>query len=111
MTGRVNNEIDELFDVGAATAARLRLSYAHLFQVEPWRAVGKEFGLTPRELQIGIFMAKGYTQRWIAGRLDIAVTTVQNHRKRILLKLRCHSTNRAILKMILATGLLFPEDI
>jgi len=56
-------------------------------------------------------MAKGYTQRWIAERLDIAVTTVQNHRKRILVNLRCHSTNPAILKMILATGLLYPTDV
>lgn len=47
-----------------------------------------EPALTPRENEVLILVAKGYTYREIAGKLFLSVKTVQNHVQNILAKLQ-----------------------
>jgi DNA-binding NarL/FixJ family response regulator len=49
-----------------------------------------EPGLTPRENEVLILVAKGYTYREIAEKLFLSVKTVQNHVQNILAKLQMH---------------------
>jgi DNA-binding NarL/FixJ family response regulator len=49
-----------------------------------------EPGLTPRENEVLILVAKGYTYREIAEKLFLSVKTVQNHVQNILAKLQLH---------------------
>lgn len=98
---------DEIFDIGGTVLAeQLRISYARLFRTKAWQAVGRQFGLTPRELQVAVLLCRGYSQQKMAAELSITQGTVKNHRKAINRKLRCSNSRRTMLKLILATGLL-----
>lgn len=46
--------------------------------------------LTQRELEILILLAQGFSVRKVAGQLDAAVSTVDNHKSRIMRKLGVH---------------------
>jgi DNA-binding NarL/FixJ family response regulator len=78
--------------------ARVR---AVLRRVEPHSATlsptaGREFNLTPRELEILGLLADGLTQDQIAERLVIASKTVATHIERILAKLGVQSRAQAV---------------
>lgn len=47
--------------------------------------------LTPRERQVLCHLAEGYSNKEIAGKLCISPKTVENHRSKIMKKLRLHS--------------------
>jgi len=49
-----------------------------------------EPGLTPRENEVLVLVAKGYTYREIAEKLFLSIKTVQNHVQNILAKLQLH---------------------
>jgi DNA-binding NarL/FixJ family response regulator len=56
--------------------------------------------LTPRELEVLQLMARGYTNRQIAGRLQISEHTVKFHAGAVLGKLNAHSRAEAVVRSI-----------
>jgi len=48
-------------------------------------------GLSHREIEVSILVAKGYTNKEIADQLNISLTTVISHRKNIMVKLSATS--------------------
>ena len=46
--------------------------------------------LTPREYEVAILMAYGYTNQEVANRLVISVRTVETHRRHLMGKLGTH---------------------
>jgi len=106
----MSSELDEILDVGAGVAARLRMSFAQLFDSKAWLIVKKEFGLTNREIQVAVLMCKGYNWQSIAEKLGIKHGTIKSHNKAIYRKLKVSNGRRLVLKLILATGELLPED-
>jgi DNA-binding NarL/FixJ family response regulator len=61
--------------------------------------------LSSREFQILELVARGQTNREIAGRLAISVHTIRHHRARLMGKLGCHGTAELV-KFALHQGLL-----
>jgi len=59
---------------------------------EPTETMTPEEALTPRELEILRFLARGFSNQEIAGELEISITTVATHVRNILSKL--HLANR-----------------
>lgn len=104
------SELDEILDVRAGLAVRLRLSFAKLFESKAWMIVKKEFGLTNREIQIAILMCKGYHWREISDKLNIKYGTFKSHNKALFRKVGVSNGRRLVLKLILATGELLPEE-
>jgi DNA-binding NarL/FixJ family response regulator len=47
--------------------------------------------LTPRELEVAILMAYGYTNQEVAARLVISVRTAESHRRNLMEKLSARS--------------------
>ena len=58
---------------------------------EAMTALAKEHGLTPREVEVALLLAKGRDQAFIADDLHISVDTVKTHRRSIYRKLEIHS--------------------
>lgn len=54
-------------------------------------ALAKEHGLTPRETEVSMLLAKGRDQAFVAETLHISVDTVKTHRRSIYRKLDIHS--------------------
>ncbi len=61
--------------------------------------------LSEREREILQRLAEGYTSREIAGQLEVATKTVQNHRTRIMEKLEIHTT-AGLVRYALRIGLI-----
>lgn len=59
------------------------------------KIAGKYF-LTAREADVLLLLAKGYSQRGIAGKLDVSDNTVRTHMRNLYRKLRIHSRQDAI---------------
>jgi len=91
-------------------SAYLRIAYGRLFQSKYWVTVQKRFGLSNREIQVGILMVKGLENEEIADSLGIGAGTVRTHIKAIKLKLVVSTRSQTVVKLILATGIL-TEDI
>lgn len=53
--------------------------------------VAQEYGLTPREVEVFLLLARGRDQAFIAERLHISVDTVKTHRRSIYRKAGIHS--------------------
>jgi DNA-binding CsgD family transcriptional regulator len=58
--------------------------------------------LSPKEIQILALLAQGKTSEAIAAELSIAKNTVDTHRRRIILKMRCRNTREAVHQALLA---------
>ena len=84
----------------------LRLAYTRLFAPNRWRAVQRTFGLGDREIQVAILLVKGRDGRQAADKLHMAYNTYKQHVKRIEQKLAVHNSRQAVVKMILATGII-----
>jgi DNA-binding CsgD family transcriptional regulator len=63
--------------------------------------------LTPREEEILILLAEGQSNRSVADRFGISVRTVESHRARLMLKLKCQSVVEMI-KFALRNGFIKP---
>jgi DNA-binding CsgD family transcriptional regulator len=61
--------------------------------------------LSERELEILKHMADGFNSKQIAGKLDISINTINNHRKNMLKKMDC-KTSSQLLKKIINDGIL-----
>lgn len=64
--------------------------------------------LTPRERQVAQALAVGYSNREIAGKLDISIKTVDTHRGHVLDKLRVRN-NTELARAALRAGLVSLE--
>ena len=71
----------------------------HDERIEPAVNAATE-SLTPRELEVLQLMARGYTNRQIAGRLQISEHTVKFHAGAVLGKLNAHSRAEAVARSI-----------
>lgn len=85
--------------VRAAAAGEALISPALLARLLPklnrnYRAVGAD--LTERELQILTMLARGSTNRVIAGELHLSVNTIRNYVQAVLTKLGAHSKLEAV---------------
>jgi two-component system response regulator NreC len=65
------------------------------------------FRLTPRERQILVGVAQGYTSRQIAAKLDRSVKTIVKHRANMMRKLSLHDAS-GVIRFAIANGLLSP---
>ena len=61
--------------------------------------------LTQRELEVAILLADGYTVKEAARQMEVAVSTVDNHKTRLMKKLNVHKTVE-LAKLVLREGLL-----
>lgn len=66
--------------------------------------------ISDRELEVLIYIAKGYSTKEIATSLFISENTVENHRKSLFRKLQAHNMADLIIKAI-ANGYINPEEI
>ena len=53
--------------------------------------------LSPREREVLVLLAKGFTMKEVAGRLDITYQTVMHHHKGIVTKLKVTRIEAAVL--------------
>ena len=58
--------------------------------------IASEYFLTAREVDVLLLLAKGYSQRGIAGKLDVSDNTVRTHMRNLYRKLQIHSRQDAI---------------
>ena len=58
--------------------------------------IASEYFLTAREADVLLLLAKGYSQRGIAGKLDVSDNTVRTHMRNLYRKLQIHSRQEAI---------------
>ena len=58
--------------------------------------IASEYFLTSREADVLLLLAKGYSQRGIAGKLDVSDNTVRTHMRNLYRKLQIHSRQDAI---------------
>ena len=58
--------------------------------------IAGEYFLTAREADVLLLLAKGYSQRGIAGKLDVSDNTVRTHMRNLYRKLQIHSRQDAI---------------
>jgi DNA-binding NarL/FixJ family response regulator len=68
----------------------------HRFQAAPAPGALDDCGLSEREREVLMFIAKGFTVGEIAGMLDLSAHTVATHVKRIYRKLAVHSRTEAL---------------
>lgn len=76
---------------------------AYLNQVIPGESrrenvegIASEYFLTAHEADVLLLLAKGYSQRGIAGKLDVSDNTVRTHMRNLYRKLQIHSCQDAI---------------
>jgi DNA-binding NarL/FixJ family response regulator len=62
-----------------------------------WSATARLEELTPREQQVLVLVARGLSNKEIAGELVIEESTVKTHIKRILMKLRVRDRIHAVI--------------
>ena len=67
---------------------------------EPTETMTPEEALTPREIEILRYLARGFSNQEIAGELDISITTVATHVRNILGKLHLANRTQAALYAI-----------
>lgn len=79
---------------GEALVAAIRRAYAG--ESAPGRGAADIDALTPRELEILCWAARGQSNRDIAARVGLAESTVNNYMKKILLKLRAVDRTHAV---------------
>lgn len=57
--------------------------------------------LTLREIEVATLLARGYTNKEVADRLNISLTTVITHRKNLMVKLEAHSLSDIIIYAVM----------
>lgn len=65
-----------------------------------------EILITPREKQVMLFLAQGYSSRKIAAELGISFHTVESFRKKLLHKFNVKTT----IEMVLKAGNVLPRE-
>jgi RNA polymerase sigma factor (sigma-70 family) len=65
--------------------------------------------LTPREREVLQLIAEGYTNRQIAGELNISTKTVEKHRSNLMNKLNIHDL-ASLVRFAVAHGIVHPKE-
>jgi DNA-binding CsgD family transcriptional regulator len=82
---------------------RLRSRLGERRQATPEETLGarleSEFGLTARELDVALLLARGHSNTTIAQRLAISPHTVRHHTQKVLAKLGVHSRSAACARL------------
>ena len=55
----------------------------------------RQFGMTPREVEVAVLLAEGCSNSTVAGRLGISPHTARHHTQRVLVKLGVRSRSEA----------------
>ena len=63
---------------------------------EAFENLGAEFGLTPRELEVGLYTVQGFSCAYIAEKLVVSNSTVRFHQQNVYRKFDVHSRNELI---------------
>jgi two-component system response regulator NreC len=79
--------------------------------VRPLDAIGTPMSLlSPREREVLVLLAQGYTNRQVADQIGLSVKTVETYRARIADKLALHS-RAELIRYAHESGLLHPNTI
>lgn len=99
-------EPHELADVIRATLAgselRVGIPEAIPLSTRLKDKIGKAYGLTPRQAEVAVLVARGWSNKKIADHLHIAQSTVRNTVSELLL--RMHATNRTEVTKLVFIG-------
>ena len=68
------------------------------------KSPGKAVGLSAREEEILVLLAKGYSNKLIADQLGLSYDTVSSHLKRVYQKLHVNSRTEAVIRYLAAQG-------
>jgi DNA-binding CsgD family transcriptional regulator len=80
----------------APVAAYAVADRAHEFQPEPVPTRQLGIGLTRREHEVALLLARGLSNREVAEQLSISVKTAKNHVQRVLDKAGVHSRSQFV---------------
>jgi len=87
---------NEKFDKVNRRIINLRNGQYYLFNDDDDDKENTWQSLSPRELEVLGLVSKGYVSKEIADKLFISVNTVNNHRQKILEKIKAANTNEAV---------------
>ncbi len=68
-----------------------------LFTRSQWEAIHDRMGLSPRQQQMIEQLFRGHSDKQIATKLDIAISTVRAHLQRLYAKLNVHDRTEMVL--------------
>lgn len=88
--------IREVVDGGAPMTASVARRVLNFFNQQPENKIHDSFNLSEREIEVLNFLVKGYSQKMIAGELNISRFTVNNHLAKIYEKLHVHNASEAV---------------
>lgn len=94
--------IRQVHDGGAPMSSYIARKVVQAFQKPRIQAGGE--ALSPREWEILVLLAKGYSYKEIAEQLGISMPTVNTHIRRTYEKLHVHSRAQAVAKFGLLSG-------
>ena len=100
---------DEILDVDTGLTQRMSRGYGVLQNPQLWRVICQRFRLSPREVEVAIYMILGYRNSEMARKMGIARRTANRHVSLVYTKLRVKTARRAIIKLILASGVLIQD--
>ncbi|MCP4313186.1 MAG: hypothetical protein GY790_18155 [Bacteroidetes bacterium] len=95
--------LKEVYKIQASTKNRIPLKFINRLKLaierkETSRKNSAESGLSARELDVLILIAKNYINQEVADQLFISIHTVKTHVKNILVKLEVESRSKAVTK-------------
>ena len=96
--------MEEVLSGPPQVSAMLKIAYGRLFRSARWARLVKVLGFSPRQCQVALLMAKGFTCQQIAGHLGITYGTAKAHRHAIYRRMGTSCTERASLKLFLLTS-------
>ena len=88
--------IREVVEGGAPMTASVARRILNFFNEQAAIKTSNTFNLSAREIEVLIFLVKGYSQKMIAGELNISCFTVNNHLAKIYEKLHVHNASEAV---------------
>jgi len=92
--------------LGPQMAGRVEMALEALRTSTRWYAVGADFRLSPREIQVAKLICAGYCTGEIALALKITQGTAKTHVTRICHKTSVRRRERLPIKLLLAAGLI-----
>ena len=92
--------IREVVEGGAPMSPSIAKKVIGSFQSVKTAHLANQYNLTERELDVLQLLSKGHSTKAIAGKLNIAFTTVRSHLKNIYVKLHVNCGKEAIAKIL-----------